>query len=217
MYVNQSIQRPVGVNVFGSRLIRVEPDYASLRFSVSSTRPEPKEALEETHAAADRSRQVLNAKKVDRRDVRASRVTLFQWHEGQNENRRAVGYRSQIGFQVFVRDLTTVEPLLLELVAAGAREIESVAYKTSRLQEIRKEARAAAIAAAKAKAEVYAQAAGQRVGKALHIEDINPDDFGRRSHLPDLDLSEDDPDAPNDVAGSIVVAAAVMACFALVD
>jgi uncharacterized protein YggE len=217
MYVNQSIQRPLGINVFGSRLIRVEPDYSSVRFSVTSTHLEPKDALAETHAAADRARQVLGRAHVSSRDVRASRVSLLQWHEGQGETRRAVGYRAHIGFQVFVRDLGSVEPLLLELVSAGAREIDSVTYKTSRLAEIRAEARAGAMAAARAKAEVYAKAAGQRVGKALHIEDINPDDFGRRSHLPDLDLSEDDPDSQSDIAGSIVVAAAVMACFALVD
>jgi uncharacterized protein len=217
MYVNQSIQRPLGVNVFGSRLIRVEPDYASVRFTVTSTHPEPKDALAETRAAADRARQVLGTRQVKSRDVRASRVSLFQWHEGQGDSRRAVGYRAQIGFQVFVRDLNSVEPLLLELVHAGAKEIESVSYKTSRLVEIRADARAGAMAAARAKAEVYAKAGGQRVGKVLHIEDINPDDIGRRSHLPDLDLSEDEPDSATEVAGSIVVAAAVMACFALVD
>jgi uncharacterized protein YggE len=217
MYVNQSLHHPIGVNVFGSRLVRVDPDYASIRFSVSSTRPEPKDALEETHAAHERSRAVLAARHVNPHDVRSSRVSLFQWFEGQGDARKAVGYRAQIGSQVFVRSLPTVEPILLELVAAGAREIESVAYKTSRLLEIRAEARAGAVAAARAKAEVYATAAGQRVGKVLHLEDINPDEFGRRSHLPDLDLSEDDPDSPSQATGSIVVAAAVMACFALVD
>jgi uncharacterized protein len=219
MYVNQSIQRPQGVNVFGSCLIRVEPDYASLRFSVSSVCPEPREALEQTRGAAERAREVLARHEVAGRDIRASHVTLSQWYVGQGEARNAVGYRAQIGYQVMLRELADVEPLLLDVVAAGAREIEGVSYKSSRLREIRNEARAGAVAAARAKAEVYASAASLRVGKALHIEDVNPDDLSRRSHLPDVDLADsDDADAPRgEAAGSIVVAGAVMACFALID
>ncbi len=219
MYVTQSIQRPHGVNVFGSCLIRVDPDYASVRFSVSAVCPEPRDALEQTHGAADRARKVLARHQVAMREVRSSRVSLSEWYEGQGEARRAVGYRAQVGFQVLIRDLGVVEPFLLDVVAAGARQIESVSYKSSRLKEIRSDARAGAVAAARAKAEVYATAAERHVGKALHIEDVNPDDLNRRSHMPDVDLADHaESDASGgDPGGSIVVAGAVMACFALID
>jgi uncharacterized protein YggE len=103
-------------------------------------------------------------------------------------------------------------------VDAGAHVIDSVSYKTSRLRELRAEARKGAVEAALSKAEVYASAAGLDIGKALHIEDINPEEIAQRSHMPDVDLAEhDEADAPGaDGPGSIVVAAAVMVCFALV-
>lgn len=130
MYVTQSIHRPHGINVFGSCLIRVEPDYASPRFTVANAAERPEEALAATHAAADRVLQVLTQGHVAGRDIRCSRVAVEMAYEGYGDKRRWIGYRANLGYQVFVRDLTRVEALLVELVEAGAKEIQSVSYKT---------------------------------------------------------------------------------------
>ena len=217
MFVNQSIQRPHGVTVFGSCMIRAEPDYASLRFSVIAVAARPREAIEQAQARTRQVRQVLAGAAVAERDLQSSRVALELAFEGYGVERREIGYRATTAFQVFVRDLGRVEPLLVDVVDAGALAIESVSYKTSRLKRLRKEARRGAVAAARAKAEVYAHAADVQLGRVLHIEDVNPDSLAQRSHSPDIDLTEhaegDDEPSP---AGSLVVAAAAMVCFALV-
>ena len=218
MYVNQSIQRPAGVNVFGSCLIRTEPDYATLHFTVSSLAPEPSAALSQARRASDEVRAVLARRKIAVGDVQASPVTLQLAWEGYGDTRRSVGYRVAIPYLVLARDLAIVEELLVELVAAGAREIDSVSYKSTKLRELRAQARRGAVAAAREKAVLYAEAAGARVGKVLHLEDVNPDEIHGRSHMPDVDLSEHDDSELSGAErpGSIVVAAAVMGCFALI-
>jgi len=217
MFVTQSIQRPHGVNVFGSCLIRAEPDYASLRFGVVAVAAQPGPAIEQAQAAARRVREVLAEAGVAERDVRSSRVGLGLAFEGYGADRREIGHRANLDFQVLVRDLGVVEPLLVRIVDAGAPMIDGVSYKTSRMKALREEARRGAVAAARAKAEVYARACGQEVGRALHIEDIDPDDLARRSHAPDVDLTEHAEDEGGAAeAGSIVIAGAVMICFALV-
>lgn len=215
MFVNQSIQRPHGVNVFGSCLLRVEPDYASLRFTVSRTAEEPRRAIEDARAGVKQVRAILTDRGVADRDVQASRVGLGLAFDGYGEARRAIGYRAAHSFQAMLRDLTVIEELLIELVAAGAFEIDSVSYKTSRLKELRAEARRGAVTSARSKAELYAEALGLRLGKAIHIEDVNPDDMARRSHMPDIDLAEHDEAEGATAKGSIVVAAAAMVCFSL--
>lgn len=219
MYTTQSIQRPAGVNVFGSCLIRAEPDYATLRFTVASLAPDPSDALAEAKQAAREVRGVLARHKVAVADIQASPVTLQLAWEGYGETRRSIGYRVAMPHLVLVRDLPVVEMLLVDLVAAGAREIDSVSYKSTRLKELRAQARRGAVAAARKKAELYAEAAGARVGKVLHIEDENPEELQRRSHMPDIDLAEHDESGLSgaDRPGSIVVAAAVMACFGLIS
>lgn len=216
MFVNQSIQRPHGINVFGSCLLRVEPDYASLRFTVSRTAGEPRRAIEEAREGVARVRAILQQRGVADRDVQSSRVGLALAFEGYGEARRTIGYRAAHAFQALVRELCGIEELLIELVDAGAFEIESVSYKTSRLRELRASARRGAIASARSKAELYAEALGLRLGRALHVEDVNPDDLARRSHMPDVDLAAHDESESAAVSrGSIVVAAAAMVCFSI--
>ncbi len=219
MYVNQSIQRPNGVNVFGSALIRVDPDYASLRFSVTRVMTRPKEAFDAAREGAHAVRAALARLGVSERDTRASEVSLEEAFDGPYNQQRKVGYRAQVAFHALVRDLALVEPVLVSVVDAGADRIQSVHPKSSRLKELRREARERAVRSARAKAEEYAAAAGARLGAVLHIEDVNPDETSRRSHAPDVDLSEHDEAAVRVEAinpGGIVIAGAVMACFALV-
>ena len=47
MQIRQSIDVPCGVNVFGSRLIRVDPDYATLHFGVTREAAWPEQAMQQ--------------------------------------------------------------------------------------------------------------------------------------------------------------------------
>ncbi len=216
MYVNQSIQRALGVTAFGSTLLRVDPDYSSLRFAVTRLAAKPKDAFDEARAGAERVRAAIRALEVDDRDVQSGDSSLAEEYAGYNQDRKMVGFRASVTFHAIVRDFKIVEPVLVAVVDAGADRVYSVHHKTSKLRELRVTARTRAVEAARAKAEQYAAAAGGKVGKVIHIEDVNPDELSRRSHLPDVDLSAEDGDNAAHNPGSITVAGAVLACFALV-
>lgn len=215
MYVNQSIQRPHGVTAFGSALIRVDPDYSSLRFAVSRIAAKPKDAFDEARRGSDAVRAALNAMKIDPRDVRSGDLSLAEEWTGYNETRRMIGYRATASFHAFVRDFSKVEPVLVAVVDAGADRVHSVHHKTTRMREIRDEARKRAVTAARAKAETYAAAAGAKLGVVIHIEDVNPDDLARRSHMPEVDLTAEETETEPSNPGAITIAGAVMVCFAL--
>jgi len=216
MYVNQSIQRPNGVTVFGSALLRVDPDHSSVRFAVTRVAPKPKEAFDEARLGADSVREALRAMNIAARDVRSSDLSLAEEYTGYSENRRMIGYRASASFHAFVRDFKLVEKVLVAVVDAGADRIFSVHHKSSRLRELRAEARSLAVASARAKAEGYAHAAGAKLGVAIHIEDVNPDDLSRRSPLPDVDLSAKGSEVAPANPGAITIAGAVVVTFALV-
>ncbi len=216
MYVNQSIQRPNGVTAFGSALIRVDPEYSSLRFAVSRVAAKPKDAFDEGRRGSDAVRAALAAMKIDPRDVRSGDLSLTEEWVGYNETRRMTGYRATASFHAFVRDFSKVEPVLVAVVDAGADRIISVHHKSSRLREVRDDARRRAVMAARAKAETYAAAAGAKLGAPLHIEDVNPDELSRRSHMPEVDLTSEEVETEPSNPGAITIAGAVMVCFALV-
>ncbi len=213
MYTSQTIQRPVGLNVFGSCLLGAEPDYASVRCSVSHVADTPAPAFDGARSRLSAVREAFAAGGVQPRDLQVSRINLEQAYEGAYDKRRFIGYRGQADLKVIIRDLSGLEPLLQAVVEAGAM-IGNVGYKTTDLLTLREQARTGAVRAARRKAESYAAAAGARVGPLLHLEDIDPQKLSGRSHAPDIDLTAHQEQEA--LTGSIRVAGAVMACFGII-
>jgi len=218
MYVHQTIQRPFGVNVFGSCVVRVKPDFATLSFAVTCTAEKPADAFAGTRKAAEDIRAFLARSDVGSNDLQSSRATLRQAMRGYGDKLEYLGYQAKASFVVHLRDLDRLEQVLAGVVEAGADVIDGVELRTSKLAEVRGQARVRAIAAARRKAEAYAAAAEVVLGKVVHIEDVNPDDLkSRRGHGADLDLTDDE--AAGDAAaydpGAIEVSAAVMVGFQL--
>ncbi len=217
MYLHQTIQRPFGINVFGSSVIRAKPDHAVLSFAVTRTHDKPSEAFAAARKATDDVRAFLGAGGLAGADVQISRPTLRQAMRGYGDKLEYLGYTARASFQVHLRDLDRLEHVLSGLVEAGVDVIEGTDLQSARLGELRAEARERALKAAQRKAEGYAKAAGLELGRVMHIEDVSPDDLkSRRGHGAELALGEDDgPSGPFD-PGSIEINAAVMVAFEIV-
>ena len=101
----------------------------------------------------------------------------------------------------------------MDVVAAGANEIEGVDFDVVDKPGLRAEARRAAVAAARRKAELYAAEAGVRLGAIVHIEDEDPEQVrGQyRSHSSARPEASEEDLAP----GHVVVSAAVTLGFAI--
>jgi uncharacterized protein len=212
MNVTQSIHNPLGINVFGSTLIRVEPDLASLSFAVSHLAQHPNEAFREAQTLAQKVRSYLAQAGIS--DVGSSRISLHEERRYVNGESRFAGYSARVAFNVLLRDLDRVEEILSGIVDAGANEINSVEFQTSRLKELRAEARQRAVRAAYEKANIYCEATQVKLGGVLHIEDVNPDLLrGYEGHVV-REVSPDDEGPLQAIdPGSIMVKAAVMICF----
>lgn len=212
----QSIERPAGINVYGSQLVRVDPDFAVLDFAVIATEATPRLAFSKAREAAAAVRSFVGKASIPDADVRTSQMSLQQAFEHQGGLQRAIGFTAKVGFQVVTDALDRIELLLTGVVDAGANRVDRVAFQTSRLREIRADARRRAFARAKAKAELFALSAGVKLGHVLHVEDINPDQYGAHRHYSaDVDLTDEDAERTAANPGSIVVNAAVMVCFAI--
>ncbi len=212
MNQEQLIKTPFGINVFGSALIRVDPDIVSLNFSVSRLHQHPKEAFQDVRKASQGVRKYLEQAKVG--EVGTSRVNISQTFRYISNENKFVGYTARVSFHVLLRQLDSMEDVLSGIVDAGVNEITSVDFQTTRLKEIRAEARRRAINAAREKAENYCTAAQVSLGKVIHIEDVNPDTLrGREGHV----SYEIQPDDSGEIKvfdpGSITVGAAVIIAF----
>jgi uncharacterized protein len=174
----------------------------------------PKDAFREAREGAQSVSEYLAGEKIE--DFGCSRITLVQSRRYAGSESRLEGYLARVAFHVLLSELDRMEEILAGVVDAGANEVSTVELQTSKLKELRVQARRRAVAAAREKAEIYCKAAGMSLGAILHIEDINPDRLGGTgeghvSRVPHLDddstLHAFDPE-------SIMVGAAVAISFA---
>lgn len=207
---------PSSVKVFGSAILRVAPDTASITIAVSRLEQKPKDAFVKARQGAEAVNACLQ--KAGVKEFGASRVSLAQEFKYTNNENRFAGYRARIGYSILLRDLDRVDAVLTELIDAGANELTSVTFQTTRLKDIRADARRRAVAAAKEKAELYCAAAGVAVGPVNAIEDVNPETLAGRNegHVYREPVAVDDAGELKAVdPGAITVGAAVVIYYEL--
>jgi uncharacterized protein YggE len=203
------------IKVFGSAVLRVEPDIASLRFAVGREAKLPKDAFRETHQAVKSVRAYLS--QIRAGDMAASHLSLTRTLEYINNRQQPTGYSAKVSFNLLLSDLGRMEEVLVGVIDAGANEIGAVEFRTSRLKEHRADARRRAVAAACEKAENYCRAAGVKLGPVLSLEDLNPEMLrGSGEGHSSSEVASDDAGPERALApGSIVVGAAVSVVFAI--
>jgi uncharacterized protein YggE len=208
-------RQPAGVKVFGSAVLRVEPDVVSLHFGVGGHAAQPREAFHATQQAAQRVRAYLS--KAGIKDVAGSHINLSQRYEYVNQRNVPAGFQARITFNVLLKDLKRLEEVLVGVVDAGVDQIASVEFQASRLKEWRAEARRRAVAAAREKAENYCRAAGITLGPVLSLDDVNPNVLrGSGEGQTSSEVSDDETGEIQALTpGSIVVGAAVSITFAV--
>jgi uncharacterized protein len=197
------IERPWGITAFSSASVQAPPDLARLRFRVSRLQQTPAESFAMTSEAVGEVRRVLREHRVPDGSVQKSQLTLASsWSNGID--RKFLGYQCQASFVVESRELDGVQQLLVDVVAAGANEIQGMSFDVIDKPALR----------ARRKAQLYADAAGVRLGALLHIDDVDPEKLGEggyRSHSSALSESS----AENLAPGHVVVSAAVILGFAI--
>lgn len=161
---------PGTIVVRGSGHASAAPDRVSVTLAVVSR------AVLAADAAADnaeRQRAVMQALRGD--DLAVNELTTGAYsvqprtRRDDNGNRTIVGYEAQISIIAASSDLAGVGAIIDAALAAGADEIDHVAFEVSDAQGLRREALAAAVVEATASAQVMARAAGGRLGRLIEL------------------------------------------------
>jgi uncharacterized protein YggE len=177
MNPEQAIRQPFGVTTYGSAVIRVDPDIASIHFAISKTESHPKESFRVVRETSKKVADYLQ-RAAFKKETNSSRISLSQDWEHYGGTSKFIGYTARAGFHTILFNLDQLENLLVGLVDSGVNEISNVNFQTRRLKELREEARRKSVEAAVAKAENYCLAARVKLGGVVHIEDGNPDTAG---------------------------------------
>lgn len=170
---SQAITQPHGVNVVGASVLFVEPDHARLEFYMLGAEAKGGAALQAARTAASGVSQFLQRLGVAEADRKMGRPTLQDI--GGN-------WVARIGFNVLLRDLELVDNVMTGVAESGAREV-AVVFKATGLADAQAEAQQSAVLSAFKRANLLAEAAGIKLGRVLHIEDVDPAELSEATDL----------------------------------
>jgi uncharacterized protein len=203
------------LSVQGTAIVRVEPDLASIAFAVSRTAATPADALTSVRKSTDSVRAFLSAAGCE---IRSSRIALNQEFQRGPADARQLGYVATANFSIVVSDLEAVENLLTGVVTAGANQLASVQFLTSKMKDVRADARKMAVSAAQEKARLFCEAAGIQLGPIIGLSEGHFDPTQRQGgHVPSNVPTADVEDKIGTFSpGSIPVGASVTLAFKLI-
>ncbi|WP_067463653.1 SIMPL domain-containing protein [Actinomadura macra] len=212
MLNDPKISQPWGVATFGAATVVAEPDFARVTVELSSIEESPAEAFQAAQRLIADFRAVLRAHHIPVAGVSPSRLKLATHYEYSpaHETRRKAGFKCEAEYEIETRAIESLQQLLIDVVDAGVDQINGIEFDVRAKRTLRAQARRDAVGAARAKAALYADAAGIKLGRVLHIEDVDPERLKIYSHGGVHGGVEED-FAP----GQIVITAAVSMGFAI--
>lgn len=177
---------PPHVTVAGEAEMNVAPDEVRFDVTLQFFSKELKAAKTQTD---ERLRGLIAlAKKhgVAESDTQTDYVKVEPRFKGNDDSKTFLGYWVRKDLVFTLRDVTRAEGLLSEVLDYGVWRINSISFSTSQMRKYRDQARALAMKAAQEKAAALAGAVGQKIGKAITIEEDVPAPGGARYSLPNM-------------------------------
>lgn len=160
------------ITVTGEALVNVAPDRILVTFGVDTRADTLAPAKQENDAIMRKVLAAIRAMDVRERDIQTDRVSIQQRFENNGRGGQVlVGYTARNMFVVTVRDSTRVDALISAALDAGANYLLDVEFQTTELRKHREQARDMAVRAAREKAERMAAVLGDKVGRAVQVDE----------------------------------------------
>lgn len=160
--------------VVGEGQASAQPDMAEIQVGVVTLAPTAAEALTANNASVEKLFKALEGRQIPKKDLQTSNFGVSpEYKHGPQGQQLAeiVGYQVQNQLSVKIRQLSTLGPILDELVREGANQIHGINFSVAEPAKILDAAREKAIADARRKADIYAHAAGIKAGKVVRIDE----------------------------------------------
>jgi uncharacterized protein YggE len=164
-------QQSTGISVVGEGRVVATPDVARVVFGVERQEAALQPALAAAAAAMDSVIGRLTQLGVAREDIQTIRFSVQPVYDNRGGSQVLRGYRVSNAVQARLKRLDQVGTTIDEVVAAGANQVEGISFETSRLPELKAQARELAVGNARDKAEQLARVSGVGLGRVASIEE----------------------------------------------
>lgn len=158
------------VDVTGEGIVKVVPDEVTIIVQVENKGQNPKELKQKNDFVINDVLQYIKSMKIADKYVQTQYVRLNKNYDYQTKEYSYVANQS---ISIYLKDLERYESLMNGLVERGINRINGISFSSSKINELKSQARIKAIQNAKMKAEEYTNALGQSIGKAVLISEFS--------------------------------------------
>ncbi|MBV9923789.1 MAG: SIMPL domain-containing protein [Acidobacteria bacterium] len=169
---------PPHVSVAGEAELNVMPDEVRYDVTLLAFHKELKTAKTQVDDRLKGLVALVRKHGVAESDTQTDYVKVETRYKSGDAAKATLGYAVRKDLVFTLRDITQAEALLSEVLDYGVTRVNSITFSTSKMRLYRDEARAQAMKAAQEKAAALAGAVGQRIGKAITIEEEVPGQSG---------------------------------------
>lgn len=158
------------ISVTASEEVKVVPDMAEAVFSVTTQEKDAKACQTSNSEAVNRVAEAVKGKGIEETSIQTSSYNLnpiYDWENGQS----ITGYSMDTTVTVSDVPVDAVGDVIAAAVDAGANNIQSVTYMSSKYDERYQEALSKAVQSAYEKANAMAIAGGCSLGEVVKIEE----------------------------------------------
>lgn len=157
------------ITVYGTGVVSIKPDKATISFGISSEEKDAKEAQSVNNEAANALLEALKALGLEGDAIVTENYTLYPNYDYSKSKPKVTGYTASHQFNVTVLDISIVGDVLDAAVEAGANQSYGFSFGVQDESEQYQEALRLAVASAQPKAEAIAAASGKTLGSIVSI------------------------------------------------
>lgn len=173
LFAAGSIDKKNTISVMGNASVVVDSDIATIRVSVLTTDTDAARSAQKNAALMTKVQNALIEIGLTKKDFATSNYSIYE-NKNYNSKDGTYGpseYRTSNNLSVSIKDITKTGEVIDTALKAGANQLSSLSFSSSKRNEAYKEARVQAVKDAREKAGVLAQEAGRKLGKAIIIEE----------------------------------------------
>jgi len=163
---------PRTMHTTGTAVIRVQPDKVTVRLGVQTFGPTPRDSRAKNAQVIEQVLQAIKSEGVPAPDIATDHLSILPENDyKQFGESKIIGYWTDNAVVVTLRDVDKLSDVLTAALEAGATTVDDLTFTTTRLRELRDEARAMAVQAALEKAQALAGAVNLTAGEVQTINE----------------------------------------------
>lgn len=198
------------VTVTGEGIVKIVPDQVDIKSRIEHEGENAQEVQRQNDEVVDKIIKYLKSQGVVEKNIKTEYVNL---NKNYNYDSKTYSYSANQAITISLENLQNYEKILNGLLENGLNRIDGIQFKSSKKEDLEKEARKLAVLDAEEKATQYISPLNQKIGRAIMISEIEMNNFPPMYRMEAMKMSSDAAGQESIAPGEMTINAKVNVSF----